>query len=129
VNRNTPPPLPLTLRLVEFVRWYADRHDQAAIDLLTEWDNAQAIRERLAKFGIAAGEITLLPDHDKAGVVSLLIEAHNQHNEAEQRIQCPWCNKGWLEPTPPEYKDPKAVVYCPDCSTVYRLNALPEVSP
>lgn len=49
--------------------------------------------------------------------------------EKPERIQCPWCSKGWLEPTPPEYKDPAAVIYCACCSSVFKITALPELSP
>lgn len=53
----------------------------------------------------------------------------NGPEPVEDRIQCPWCKQGWLENTPAEYKDPAAVVYCSDCSSVFKLTALPEVSP
>lgn len=73
-------------------------------------ETADPIRDKLESFGIPVGKI-------------------EPEAEGEQRIQCPWCQKGWLEKTPPEYKDPAAVVYCADCSSVFKITPLPEVSP
>jgi hypothetical protein len=70
-------------------------------------DSETEIRDKLESFGVPVGDVEPL----------------------EERIQCPWCHQGWIEKTPPEYKDPEAVVYCPDCSSVFKLVPLPEVSP
>lgn len=48
---------------------------------------------------------------------------------AEGKVTCPWCNKGALTNTAPDYNDPPTVVYCTECSSVFKLVAMPELSP
>jgi hypothetical protein len=42
-------------------------------------------------------------------------------------IKCPWCERGALENTPINYDDPKTVVYCAECSSVFRLTPAPDL--
>jgi ssDNA-binding Zn-finger/Zn-ribbon topoisomerase 1 len=45
------------------------------------------------------------------------------------KIECPWCQRGTLEKTPPEYHDAPTIIYCPECSSVFKLVPVPEMSP
>jgi hypothetical protein len=66
--------------------------------------------------------------HRRLSVVSQ-IKLVGQVAPKAGRISCPWCEKGALEHTPAEYGDPPTVVYCPECSSVFTLTAVPELSP